>query len=481
MDKNKSIIPTNKPPIQGGLFSDIYNIETFVHFSDIRKGLKDQIGSFIQVNHRIKNIELYRKLNNCFFKDHKTIKKIKKALFCCSTISKIEICNNNSAAISRTSQKCRRSSCSRCNQIRSGQYRSRFYKAFLSSENSHLFKKKYFYFITLTVKHNTKGCRTEVYLQELKTYVKKLKRSKLWKKHFPYSKKNPVTGFAESYEMTLTPNGYHIHSHIMICTNPIRIKARKLEILLRWKWRKITKDSTGVRFDMLKIGKKEIQQIKAGFPSSKFNGLIMEVFKYTVKLGNVHKLNKHNTNLFANWLIETKEKNMIVAGGFFRGMQLFGRDSKWDNDKPEKIGNSPDFKYLVGRTSQIRFNHNAAKDYPKEGYTWKNEYTPSKSEILETVFLNKVPDDFVDISRTGDFFDLYLNLSIDPTKNRWGKSDIDRTIRWAISCELKQAEKQFYEDMQQPLDQDFINQANLLYLNPNIHPVEETEQLHFQF
>lgn len=472
MDDNISIIPSFLPPGQSNLFSYVHNIETFVHFSDVRKGQKDQKSSFLQVNYRIKNLELVSKLQKCQFKDHDSIIKIARGLHRCSTISKLEVTTGNSAAITRTSKKCRRSCCPRCNQIRSGQFRNRFFKCLVDPEIGNLFKKKYFYFITLTVKHNTSGIRTEVYLQELKTYVKRLKRSNLWKKHFPYSKKNPITGFAESYEMKLTPNGYHIHTHIMICTTPIKIKALKLEQHLRDKWKKITKDSTGVKFDMVKIDKTEIEKVRKGQPSGKFNGLVMEVFKYTVKLGDIHKLNSHNTNLFANWLIKTKEKNMIIAGGFFRGLELFGRDSKWDDKTPkEEVENCKSYKYLVGRTSQMYFNHSTLRHYDKS----------EREQILANIYLTAVPDNFVDISKTGDFFDVYLNLSIDPRENRWGISDVDRMIRWAIRCELEQAEKQFYEDMDQPLDQDFINQANLVYLNPQIHPIEQTEQLEFQY
>ena len=466
MQDKISIIPSYLPPGKRTLFSDLDNIETFVQFSDVRKGMKDQKSSFLQVNYRIKNLELVRKLKECKFKDHETIKKVSKGLHCCSTISTLEITTKNSASIQQSSKKCRRSCCPRCNQIRSGTYRNRFYKCLVSDENKHLFKKKYFYFLTLTLKHNTHGTRSEVYLVQLKTYVKRLKRSNLWKKHFPYSKSNPSTGIAESYEMTITPNGYHIHAHIMLCTYPIKIKALTLEKQLRNKWKKITTDSTGVRFDMVKVDQNTIDKIKKGQPSSKFNGLIMEVFKYTVKLGDIHKLNSHDTDLFANWLIKTKGKNMIIAGGFFRGLQLFGLKSKWD-DKTEKpkIEKSGDFKYMVGRTSQINFNVSTRKHYSKE----------EREQILSDIYLTAVPTSFLDITKTGDYFDRYMNMSINPEENRWGTSDLDRIKTWIMVAELEEAERKFYEDLDQPLDQDFIDQANIMYFNP------EYEQLEFQY
>ena len=387
-------------------------------------------------------------------------------MHCCSTLSKIEVTKRKNASLKRTSQKCRRSCCPRCNQIRASKYKSRFIKCFNSPETAKFFKKKYFYFITFTVKHNTFGTRTEVYLEELKSYIKKIRRSKFWKKNFPYSKKNPRTGFAESYEMTLTPNGYHIHCHIMICTDPLVIRFNELTDNLRKSWKKITKDSDGVDFQKVTMTRKEIKKIRAGKPSQKFVKLISEVFKYTVKLGDIHTLDEHDTDKFADWLIKTKSKNMIIAGGFFRGFELFGRQSKWDEPKQEQEDNSSlTYDYFVGRTSHLKFNISTNKHFSK----YEREYQ------LSQVYLSAMTNDFINIANTGQFFDRYLNMCIDPSENRWGKSDIDRLERWVIVCELEQAEKQFYKDMEQPLNQDFINQANMLYLTP------KSQQLEFQY
>ena len=82
MQDKISIIPSYLPPGKRTLFSDLDNIETFVQFSDVRKGMKDQKSSFLQVNYRIKNLELVRKLKECKFKDHETIKKVSKGLHC---------------------------------------------------------------------------------------------------------------------------------------------------------------------------------------------------------------------------------------------------------------------------------------------------------------------------------------------------------------------------------------------------------------
>jgi len=457
-------IPHFKTSKQPDLFSDIYNTDTFVHFSKELFGLPDQKSSFIKVHYRVKNLELVKRLENSTFKDHNSIKKVCKGLSCCSSVSEVQVTTRKNASITRTSSKCRRSVCARCNQIQSSKYRKRFINCFNSPETELLFKKKYFYFITLTLRHNSTNIRNNVYLQELKNYVRDLKRSKLWKTHFPFSASNPISGFAQSYELTLTPNGYHIHSHIMMCTTPLKGRITTIQQNFRDKWKKLTGDSTGVRIDMFKMDQAELEKVKEGKPSSKFTGLISEVFKYTVKLGDVHKLTSKKTELFANWIILTKGKNMIVSGGFFRGLQLFTRKSKWDDDnETEDLGHYQSFDHYIGRTSRIKFNADVRKHYSKE----------EREQILATIYLKEIPECFISINNCGDFFDKYMNLLINPIENCFGSSDLDKLSRWVSQAEQEQAEKQFYADFDKPLDQEFINQANKLYLT------EENNQLEF--
>ena len=116
MDDNISKIPAFFSPEKHNLFSYVHNTDTFVHFNNEMWGSDEHKNSFIQVNYRIKNLQLVKKLKNCKFKDHDSIKKTIKGLHCCSTLSKIEVTKRKNASLKRTSQKCRRSCCPRCNE-----------------------------------------------------------------------------------------------------------------------------------------------------------------------------------------------------------------------------------------------------------------------------------------------------------------------------------------------------------------------------
>ena len=392
----KQHISKNSSPIG----SDFNNIETSVHFCSDRFGLNDQKDSFLKVNYRIKNIQITKSLNKTKYSENPAIQKITKGLMCCSSMAGIEV-GKRGAAVYKTSAKCRRTICPSCNQTRSTKFRNRFIKCFNSPEETN-FKGKYFYFITLTLAHNAVNVRNYIYLDELKGYVTELKRCKLWKKHFPYSKKNPKSGFAQSYELTMGKNGFHIHSHIMMCAPPLQGKVLKIEKEFRDKWKHLTKDSTGFQLDLVKVDAEEIANIKEGRPSPKLSGFISEVLKYTVKVGDIHKMSLYKSELLAQWLIETKGKNMITSGGFFRSLQLFTNKSKWD-DKSEKqqIDYLEDKKYFVGRTCDLNFNYRKNKHFTKS----------RKYNMLATVYLKEAPN-FKEITHCAAEFEKYFNMEI---------------------------------------------------------------------
>jgi hypothetical protein len=386
----------NKTSI-GSVFN---NIETSVDFNSERFGLKDQKDSFLKVNYRIKNIELTKALNKTKYSENETIKKITKGLMCCASMSGIEV-GARGAAIYKTSAKCRRTVCPSCNQARATKFRNRFISCF-NSPSSTQFQGKYFYFITLTLKHNLKDTRTNVYLDELKNYVKRMKEWKLWKKHFPYSKKNPKSGFAQSFELTMGKNGYHIHSHMMMCAPPLKGAVSTIEKQFKKLWKATTGDSYGFRLDLVHIDAEETEKIREGKFSKKMQKLVSEVLKYTVKVGDFHNISEFKSDLLATWLIQTKGKNMIVSGGFFRDLQLFTLKSKWDKKKEKEIIDyRPNKKYLVGRTCDLSFNYRKNKHFTKA----------RKYNMLSTVYLKNAPN-FQDITHCAAEFEKYFSMSI---------------------------------------------------------------------
>ena len=77
------------------------------------------------------------------------------------------------------------------------------------------------------------------------------------------------------------------------------------------------------------MDKASLRAMKEGRTEGKFLERVIETFKYAVKVGNSKEL-AANIDDLAEFLIETKGQNMVVAGGFFRGLQLFGLKSIWD-------------------------------------------------------------------------------------------------------------------------------------------------------
>jgi hypothetical protein len=415
-------------------------------------GMTLQKSSFLQSHYKVYNINLAKGLEAGMYAYHPDIIQTAKALTCCSHLSKVAYYQNEdgfhkrNAFIEATSAKCRNKLCARCNSIKSGKYKRRFLKAIIDPTTEHLFKGKYFYFITLGLKHNLKGTRSEVFLDQLKDYVKKLRRSTLWKAFFPYhstkdkySKKfvpdNLKSGYAQSYELTITENGFNIHTHVLMCAPPIKGKVTKIEQLFRDKWHQITGDSSNVRLDLVRVDDKTIEQIKNGELPKKLSGYISEAFKYTVKSGNVRKLNevfigvdskgdtytKSRIDLLSEWIIMTKGKKMLTSNGFFKGMQLFSTNkSKWDDGKEEleQLGYDPQARYFVGRTADLKFNYSTKGTYD----------TDYRRYVLERIYLTKIPISFKEITQCGDKFDKYLRMSINETYEK----DLDNWIDCAI-------------------------------------------------
>ena len=210
-----------------------------------------------------------------------------------------------------------------------------------------------------------------------------MQRSKLWKKYVPYTKKDPSSGWVNAYETTMGRNGFHFHSHSFVCCPRITKRIKEVEQELRDKWLKITGDSYGFKLQLLKIDNSATNSVQK---------CIREVFKYSLKVGDTKCLDQH-ADMLGKYLIETKGRNMVNAKGFFRGMQLFSKDSKYDKAPEEKEApadceKEDSKRFLVGKTVDLNFNHKTHKIYSKK----------YKKKVLESVYLRDV--------RIGDKSDL---------------------------------------------------------------------------
>lgn len=364
----------------GSICSEVHTTETFEQFYAPAMAEFKARNGFIAATNRFTNLDIVRALEGCTFKNNETIKKTIKGLSCCSSMALVEV-NSLEARLVKTSKKCRRKICPICNRIKAAKYVSRFVSAFNSPTGWELFKNKHFSFLTLSLKHNRVNVRNKVFLRQLKKYLKQLQRSKLWKQHFPYSKLDPESGWANCFELTITKNGFNIHVHILVCAPKYKGKIVAIEQDFRDKWKSITGDSNSFRIDLLKLDAASKRAIKEGRSEGAFLEKLMEVFKYAVKVGNSKEL-AANIDDLAEFLIETKGQNMVVAGGFFRGLELFGLKSKWDEDKESQEVEEVegDSQYYVGRTVDIEYSTS----------TNRRNLKPLKGKGLDDVYLRGI-------------------------------------------------------------------------------------------
>ena len=265
------------------------------------------------------------------------------------------------------------------------------------------------------MKHDEKT-RQGVYIDELKKNVKQFFRSKLFKSHFPYHSKNPESGWITAYETTLSKTGgYHIHTHILLCGNPIKIPVNKLQKQISANWKKITKDSFVVDLQLIKIkdvnpdtGKEEIiSNGKQGVYKT-----VRELVKYGTKAGKIRDWDFDKADLYSDWILSTRGKNFINCSGLFRKLQLTGMKSRYD-DKPNygELFLKENEKILIGKMSQLRFNK----------YTIQKE--KHEHEILKKVRI-KTAVDFENITDSwGEFLKAFdRNLQEDEIHyflNKW--------------------------------------------------------------
>lgn len=343
------------------LVSVLDNTETLVVFSTTNKSSSQQKNSFLSVYYRWRNIRLGRALEASFVyqdhsldydsKEYQDLNKTIRNLMWCSSASVIEKNENGIGTILKKSKTCKNPHCSLCQRNRSGKLVNRFDAALKDPDNKNIFHDKRFYFLTLTVKHDA-VTRNYVYVDEFKSYCKRLFNCKAYNQLFPKKQ----SGRMQAVECTIGQNGYHIHAHVLICAPRLKQKVQYAEKTIRAKWLKLTKDSTGVRLDLLNI--------KSTDENIDFSA-IQEVFKYSVKTGNMKDFDEAKANLYCNWILGTKGKNFVNASGLFRGLQLTGAKSRYDvKGKDEPLDSKSEF--YMGKTIDLKFNRSPKRDYSKK-------------------------------------------------------------------------------------------------------------------
>lgn len=375
------------------------NKETLAHFSNRKTGDSETKNSFITTAYRLKNLQLAYWLEKTHPNENSHTHKTLWRLRCCSSISIVEA-TTEGAKICSSTNSCKSAHCAICARARSAKISARLMAAVGDVANVGLFKNRHFYFVTITVKHDS-VTRQGNYLKEFQNDVRRLYRSKLWKSMFPYSKQKPSSGWITCTETTFNTktNSYHIHAHVLVCGPKVKRAAKAVQKDLRAKWHKLTKDSPfGVRFDLLKLSPAAMQSNADDAQRDAVAGAVRELIKYGTKAGTFESWNLGKAQLYADWVDTTKGRNFINASGLFRGLQITGEKSKYDPraddidddwEKPEFEPN-PDAEYWIGRTSQIQFNH-STKFIPRYG----------RKRILEKIELTGVQQfrDVTDVIR----------------------------------------------------------------------------------
>jgi len=335
--------------------------ETFLHFSPKVRGSDEQKNDFFRSLYRVLNLRIADALESTSIANDEDVNKVIRRLRFCSSLSLVEV-DDTLAGVKSVSKKCRSKFCYICNRQKSKKLSHRLIK--LLTTELRPFRHYRFYFLTLTLKHDNKT-RNYDYLSELKDYQNKLFRSKKFKKLF-----GDEIGIIQAFENSLV-KGYHIHSHNLIMAPRLTTAAKKAEAQIRSIWKRLTKDSTQVRLDLVCKG--------LGDDDTKLMGTIMELFKYSTKMSFKSDNSADRNEKLAQWVISSKHKNFLNAKGLFRGHELTSYKSKLDDifDKP---GYDLLKDYYFVRTASLKFNHSTRKEYTAD----------ERREILKEIYLKRI-------------------------------------------------------------------------------------------
>lgn len=348
---------------QKDFYSVLDNIETFRQILSFSNRNISSKKDFYLLYYRRKNLQIKRNLEKSTKAENEIIKKTCKSLACCSSLSQLVENVNVDATIEKTSRKCKNRYCLICSRILSNKKVQQFKSKLNNPDHIDYFKKRHFYFLTVTLKHDAET-RNFNYLNEFRENLTKLFRSVLFKNVFIQSKDKNNYGQMNSIEMTISKNLYHIHSHALICCLPLKSNITEIEKMLSKKWKEITKDSTIIRLDLIKNLKFDDNDDLDNNESEDVFNAISETFKYSVKSESLTNMKFNDVELIADWIIETKGKNFINAYGYFRKLKLGDTKHEKDENENEEIEIVERNEYLT-RTIDIKTNANLNSNYNK--------------------------------------------------------------------------------------------------------------------
>lgn len=405
--------------------------ETLLHFSKVSAGQKGQKNSFIKAHYRYRNLHTSHLLELSEYVDHDDINRTIRNLRFCRSVAIVEKKKDGSGEISQTSKNCKNPHCAMCARARSTKLANRLLSAISDKENEKKFADKYFYFLTLTLRHDD-NTRNEIYLKEFNDYCNKLFRSKTFQNAFQYSSREKTAGWIKCTECTLTRSGFHIHAHTIVCARRLPQKISYVESALRKAWKKITKDSEIIRLDLIKNLRIDQKSQQIQIERNAVLRAVKELFKYGTKTTKIHSKDNNKINMLAKWIIATKGQNFVNASGLFRGLEIASAKSKYDT-KLEREEANADSRYFAARLSKILFNIPTNKNYNKE----------DRANRLKNVSLTAIKNDFVEIT---DFINEYLKYN----SVSLSEFETSRFIsEWAEHIKkMIEDERQFYEGIE---------------------------------
>lgn len=294
------------------------------------------------------NLTVAKYLEQSSKANHTTINKTIRRLRFCSTININALDFTGKLKNIQSSKRCKAANCATCRRAKSARLGFRLSAAMADPNNATLFENKYYYFLTLTLKHDDET-RNYNYLNDFKKYQKALRRKKYFIESF--------TGGISSIENVISEE-YHIHSHSLLCSNK-DLNARIISDKIRNDWLKITGDSFIIDFQ--KIDNEEVQ------------GAVLEVVKYSTKLMKIENLTSPQIEKLADWIIETKGKNFTNLLGNWAELDITKDKSIYDIKQQEAEIDDSDI-VIMSRTSKNSFNFSTTRNYSKFGKEKMNEF-----------------------------------------------------------------------------------------------------------
>lgn len=348
--------------------SELDNKETFLHQTAPKIPKATGQRDYTTAEQRRRNLTLANKLDQSPYSDHEEVNKTVRMLRWCGQNSILEADQVGNISIFRTSGSCKSPHCGICQARKAAKISTRLSNYLQSEQYQDFYKDNYFYFLTLTLKHNS-TTRNTFYLKELQTYLRKLYRTKAFTTIFKTSAASQRGGFISNIELTITSNGFHLHSHLLISCPRILLKIKDAEDKIRAEWLRLTGDSSIISLDLIKNRSRRDTDETYSYTQSDLFSAVKEITKYQVKTSDPSQFSDTDVDLYCTFLIEAKGKNFLNTHGIFRGISLTSYKSKFDTKENIKVQRD-DCKYYIAATTDLKFsayvNRASGKEHQRE-------------------------------------------------------------------------------------------------------------------